>query len=236
MRAGIHREYRPEPEPKSESDKRLSQDHPEGESRLGRFLFCPEVIARGHEAAQALPAPRMRGADQGRILPETQAKAGRPAPVRPVAQLVQPAHLDGGPSAWPAAPGTLLPGVRPARHPHAGHRRGPCAGSPGRLGAVHRPGQSPEPVPLLPQPQDHAGVVAKPEGKFRRWQTVSGPALGAGARSGCAGGRGREILANFLHPPPGAKKFRRDGVRPQASLRVGFFPHGNFQGKDSVHG
>ena len=43
-------------------------------------------------------------------------------------------------------------------------------------------------------------------------------------------------FSKFPSPAPTSKKFRRDGVRPQASLRVGFFPHGNFQGKDSVHG
>lgn len=76
------------------------------------------------------------------------------------------------------------------------------------------------------------GSCGKTGGKI---QAVAGGERASFGR-GCAGGRGREILANFLHPPPGAKKFRRDGVRPQASLRVGFFPHGNFQGKDSVHG
>lgn len=51
------------------------------------------------------------------------------------------------------------------------------------------------------------------------WARACG--LGAQARLG------EKFLQISFTLPPGAKKFRREGVRPQAYLRVGFFPHMN---------
>lgn len=80
------------------------------------------------------------------------------------------------------------------------------------------------------------GSCGKTGGKI---QAVAGGERVSFGRGCAAWARRRAWARNFskfLSPAPTSKKFRRDGVRPQASLRVGFFPHGNFQGKDSVHG
>lgn len=71
-----------------------AHDQPIGWIVAPAFLFCREVIAHGEQTAEALPAPRLRRADPGGLVPCSQAQAGGPPGERGLAQLVQPADLE----------------------------------------------------------------------------------------------------------------------------------------------
>ena len=58
------------------------------------LLFFPEVIARGKQTSEALPAPGLCGADPGRLVCRPQAQTSGPTGECSLAQLVQPAGLD----------------------------------------------------------------------------------------------------------------------------------------------
>ena len=129
------------------------------------LLFCPEVIARGHEAAPTLPTSRVSGAHPRGLLSQAQAKAGRAPGLGGIPRLVQPARMDRRPAAGPAPAGALVPGVCPAWRSHPGHRGGPCHTPPGRLADVHRPGQPSEPVRALSQSEDRPGAGGRTQKK-----------------------------------------------------------------------
>lgn len=187
------------------------------------FLFCPEVIARGHEAAQALPTPRLFSPDSGGLLPKTQARQG-PAPgLGGIPQLVQPAHLDGGPTTGTAAAGAVLPRLRRAvsarrsQAPHQSHGGGPHRAPPRQLGQVHRPGQPPESVQAPSRPENGPGTGRGTARKVARLTRI--PAgklrLRLGARAG-AEAHAQGKACGFLHMTRPKESFANGGVRPYA--------------------
>ena len=126
--------------------------------------------------------------------------------------------LDAGPAACPAAAGALLPGLRGAGRPDPGHGRGPHPGSQRGLDRVHGPGEPGKPLPLLPQPQNGAGTVAKPEGKAAPLSPETGPALGARASR-------VPVRRDSLHLYPRPRKFWPNAAIPLGPLFAGFSPH-----------
>ena len=189
-------------------------------------MFCPDVIARGHEAAQALPAPRLLSPDPGGLLPKTQARQG-PAPgLGGIPQLVQPVRLDGGAATGTAAAGAVLPRLRRpvsawrSQAPHQGHGGGPHRAPPGQLGQVHRPGQPPEPVQAPSRPENGPGTGRGTAEKRARLTRI--PAgklrLRLGARAG-AEAHAQGKACGFPHIPH-PKKVLRGGVQDRMPPRV----------------
>lgn len=115
------------------------------------------------ETPEAVPAPGMQRPGAGWLLPRSQAPAQGTAQRRQrrLAPAVSAPGVGGRSAARPALAGAVLPGVRPARHPHPGHGCGSHPAPQGGLGFVHGSGQPAIPVPFLPQPQNNGGKTAK---------------------------------------------------------------------------
>ena len=137
--------------------------------------------------------------------------------------LVQPARLDRRPAPGAAPAGAVLPRLRRAvsarrsQAPHLGHGGGPHRATPGRLGQVHRPSKPPEPVQVVPRPQNGQRTGRRAAKKSRgilNRLTATGRNAWARARGGgCArADAGRPKASN---PPPTLEKFR-GGVRKTA--------------------
>ena len=186
------------------------------------FLFCPEVIARGHKATPPLQVSWLLRAGAWRLLPGSPAQG--PGQTRRGCQslALDVRHGDLAPAPGRAAPpGAVVPGVRGQGHPAAGHGRGPHPAASGRLGDLRRPWQSPEPLPQLSQPQDGGGNAGEIARFFAGPETLTGWTLG---RACVALPRLRGFLATLPRP----KKFSRAAEIPRALLRVRFSPHGDF--------
>ena len=71
-----------------------AHDQPIGWIVAPAFLFYREVIAHGEQITEALPAPRLRRADPGGLVPCSQTQVDGKARECGLAQLVQPAGLE----------------------------------------------------------------------------------------------------------------------------------------------
>jgi hypothetical protein len=114
------------------------------------------------ETPETVSASRLLRPGTGRLLLRSQAATdAAQRGKRRLAPAVPDAGMDRRSSPRPAPAGAVLPGVRPSRRPHSGHRRGPHPAPQGRLAAVHGPQQPAIPVPLVPQPQDDGRTEPK---------------------------------------------------------------------------
>lgn len=110
---------------------------------------------------ETVSASRLLRPGTGRLLLRSQAQIAAQRGKCRLAPAVSDARMDRRSSPRPAPAGAVLPGVRPSRRPHPGHRRGPHPAPQGRLAAVHGPQQPAIPVPLMPQPQNDGGKARK---------------------------------------------------------------------------
>ena len=110
---------------------------------------------------ETVSASRLLRPGTGRLLLSSQAQIAAQRGKRRLAPAVPDAGMDRRSSPRPAPAGAVLPGVRPPRRPHSGHRRGPHPAPQGRLAAVHGPQQPAISVPFMSQPQNPGGNAAK---------------------------------------------------------------------------
>lgn len=172
------------------------------------------------ETPETVSASRLLRPGTGRLLLRSQAATdAAQRGKRRLAPAVPDAGMDRRSSPRPAPAGAVLPGVRPSRRPHSGHRRGPHPAPQGRLAAVHGPWQPAIPVPFVPQPQDFGRNAAKITADLPG-QNVPEP--GTLGRTRIAG----PCAAIPCTPPPGALKFWGRAARPCVALYAENFPHG----------
>lgn len=144
---------------------------------------------------ETVSASRLLRPGAGRLLLRSQAQIAAQRRKRRLAPAVSDAGMDRRSSPRPASAGAVLPGVRPSRCPHSGHRRGPHPAPQGRLAAVHRPQQPAIPVPFVPQPQNPGRNAAKITADLPVRRVPESGTLGrAHADSACA--------ADSLQPSP----------------------------------
>lgn len=132
----------------------------EGSHGLRRFCL-PGGDSPEPETPETVSASRLLRPGTGRLLLRSQAQIAAQRGKRRLAPAVPDTGVNRRSSPRPAPAGAVLPGVRPSRRPHSGHRRGPHPAPQGRLGFVHGPEQPAIPVPLMPQPQNDGGKARK---------------------------------------------------------------------------
>ena len=125
-----------------------------------------EVIADGSQAAAALQASRVRGADKRRLVRAAPAKV----PARRVCRVSQPVqHADmAAPPGGASAGGAMVPRVCSGGDPDASHRRGSHPTASRRLAALYRQEQPPEPLQVPSRPEDSAGTTGRLDPDFIR--------------------------------------------------------------------
>lgn len=170
------------------------------------------------ETPETVSASRLLRPGAGRLLLRSQAQIAAQRGKLCLAPAVSDARMDRRSSPRPAPAGAVLPGVRPSRCPHSGHRRGPHSASQGRLAAVHGPRQPAIPVSLVPQPQNPGGNAAKITADLPGRRVPESGTLG---RTRIAG----PCAAIPCTPPPGVLKFPGRAKRPTPVCRTKNFPY-----------
>lgn len=201
---------------------------------LGRFLFCPEVIARGLKAAQAMQTAGVRRADKLWVLRRAQAGQSAAARERSVAQLVLPGHLDRTAPAGAvdvAAVLLRLPGDGSAGENQSNRGR-PHRPAPGGLGVVYRPSQPPEFVQTPSRPENGTGTGRKAQkisGLWCRIRAQKSKSLGRADAPACALNARAGILSAppMAYPPPQKSLTARPPNRSRTEAGE-IFPMGNF--------
>lgn len=150
---------------------------------------------------ETVSASRLLRPGAGRLLLRSQAQKAAQRGKRRLAPAVPDAGMDRRSSPRPTPAGAVLPGVRPPRRPHSGHRRGPHPAPQGRLAAVHGPRQPAIPVPFMSQPAKPWRKCGKNNRRFARAKCARVGHPWAHTHSG-------PMRRDSLHPSPGVLKFR----------------------------